>query len=450
MRPTTLRHWLCLLLMLPLLAAAQTVTVLYKRESDQSLVRTETAVQSALLSVERELIDRGWEVIQPDAKTYTVLDKAPGTVVTFSPDAGLTLLMDAVKAVRPNQGTDNSFAEVRLRARLFHGRRILASLTGNGQIGFRIGSEDKAFESAADRAVRQLIGQLMSRLEDATTEEPAPAPAPAPVTDSSPLPSGGKKWALLIGISDFSNVRRLNPKAGVPDLNATPDVVLIRKTLLEMGTPDSQIRVLIDKAATTGAIRSALQELNSKSAPDDQVLFYIASHGLPKQEGISGFGYPVTYDTRFSDKNSIIDFEEIQIALKNLPAQQILWLADTCHSGGATTGMPVVEISKRSVLLKSATTNLSTRSAVAGIGPKNMVVLSSAKEDQVALEDNGNGLFTLKLAQGIRKAGKGESIYRIFKEHVEVQVPARSQELEAGYRQQPVFAKSGKGEGLSF
>ena len=109
---------------------AQSVTVLYKRSSDQSMPRTDTAVQAALTAFERELIDRGVEVLQPDAKTYAILDKAPDTIVTFSADAGLSLLVDAIKTSRPNPGTDNAFAEVRLRARLFHGRNVLSSVAG--------------------------------------------------------------------------------------------------------------------------------------------------------------------------------------------------------------------------------------------------------------------------------------------------------------------------------
>jgi uncharacterized caspase-like protein len=252
-------------------------------------------------------------------------------------------------------------------------------------------------------------------------------------------------------VSNFSNVRKLNPKAGVDDLKGvTGDVALIKKTLQQLKVPDSQLKVLADSAASSTALRSALLELASKSSVDDLVVFYLASHGMPKQEGISGFGYPVTYDTRFSDKNSIIDFEELQSLLKALPAKRVLWIADTCHSGGATLGLPVVEISSRGVRLGKAVTGLSTRAATTGADEKDLAVLSSAREDQVALEDGENGLFTLMLARGLLNTKGEQSIYQVYKTQLEAQVPERSRQLDPGYSQQPSFARSGKGDAIRF
>ena len=439
--------------------AGQSVTVLYKRESAQSAERGDTAVQAALIAFERELIDASVEVIGPDAKTYAVLDQSAGAMVTFSADAGISLLLDVVKTIRPNAGTDNAFAEVRMRARLFHGRRVLAALAGNGQVGFRTGSQDKAFEVAADRAVKQLVGKVLEKLESAPViEAAAQLDASVGSTDTSKfaasvarLQKPAQKWALLVGVSDFSNVRKQNPGVGVDDLPGVKgDVALVKKTVADLGIPSSQVKVLLNQEATTASLRAALKDLVAKTGPDDLVVLYIASHGMPKQEGISGFGYPVTFDTRLTDKASVIDFEEIQSQLKAMPARKVMWIADTCHSGGASIGMPVVEISTRGIRLGKAVKGLSTRAATRDVGDKDLVVLSSAREDQVALEDGQNGLFTLKLSEALRKTGGTETIYKIYKEHLEAQVPARSRELDPGYSQQPSFAASGAGGGITF
>ena len=443
-----------LLLVFPGWVAAQSVSVLYKKDSALSADRNDSAVQAALLAFEQGLIERGFELIQPDPKTYEVLDKsAQGAIVTFAADAGLSLLVDAIKTTRPNEGTDNAFAEVRLRARLFHGRRILAALSGSGQVGYRLGSEEKAYEVAASRAVRQLVGLVAAKLESGpkvVVEPPMPPVAEPPAGEEGPLVPAQRRWALLVGVSDFANVRKLTPNVGVPDLKGVKgDVALVKKTLLQAGFPEGQIKVLADKGATTAALRSGLQELAAKASPDDLVVFYLASHGMPKQEGISGFGYPVTYDTRLFDKASIIDFEEIQGALNSLPARQVLWVADTCHSGGAAIGLPVVEISSRAVRLLPVT-GLSVRAATAGVKDKHLAVLSSAREDQVALEDGENGLFTLKLAEAIKKAQGRETVYGLYKKYLEAQVPERSRQLDPGYSQQPAFARSGKGDAIAF
>lgn len=436
--------------------AGPTLSVLYKRDSAQSVERTDTAVQSALVAFEQELIDRGVEVIAPDAKTYEVLDRAPGSIVTFAPDAGLSLLVDAVKTTRPSPGTDRSFAEVRMRARLFHGRRVLASVAGSGQIEFRAGSEDKAFEAAAKRAVGQVIGGVMTKLDqnpdiagpaklDADSFQPPPTAQPA-----APLPKPQKIHALLIGVSDFSMVRKINPRAGVDDLKGViGDVQLVRRTLQDIGVADKQIKVLVNKDATVQGLRQALSALTAAAGADDLVVFFIASHGMPKNEGVTGFGYPVLYDTKLNDKAGLIDFEEIRNSLVNLPAKRVVWVADTCHSGGAALGLPVVEISTRAIRVRPVN-GLSTRAAAMEVKEKDLAVLSSAREDQVALEDGENGLFTLMLSRGLKATGGKTSLYSMYKDHLENQVPARSRELDPGYSQQPSFARAGRGDAISF
>ena len=113
-------------------------------------------------------------------------------------------------------------------------------------------------------------------------------------------------------------------------------------------------------------------------------------------------------------------------------------------------GLPVVEISSRGVRLGKAVSGLSTRAATMGTDEKDLAVLSSAREEQVALEDGENGLFTLMLAEGLLKTKGEESIYRVYKSHLEAQVPERSRQLDPGYSQQPTFARSGRGDSIRF
>lgn len=93
-----------------------------------------------------------------------------------------------------------------------------------------------------------------------------------------------------------------------------------------------------------------------------------------------------------------------------MPARRVIWVADTCHSGGAIF----------------------------------------AREEQVALEDGKNGLFTLMLARGLKTTGGKTTMYSLYKDYLESQVPARSRELDPGYSQQPSFARAGRGDAISF
>ena len=334
-------------------ADSSPVSILYKRESAESSQRLDTAVQSALQTLEEKLIDGGFAVIQPDPKLYAELDRATGVIINFAPDAGLSLTLDLIKSKRPESNSDRTWAEVRIKVRVFNGRRVLASLSQYDQISYRGSAEDKAFEACAQRAAATLSEKLGVKLASAPPPEPVSPIVNEPPPQSiitPPMQQPARRWAILFGVSDFSQVRKLSPGMQVDNLNGvTGDMSVMKKLAGTYGIAPENTFYLYNKDATTAALRGALESIAQKSGPEDQVFIYLSSHGMPKEEGVTGMGYPVTYDTRINVKQTMIDFEEIQQRLRSMPARRVLWVADTCHSGGAAEGMKIVEFSSRNI-----------------------------------------------------------------------------------------------------
>lgn len=434
-------------------AEAPSVSILYKRESTESSQRLDTAVQSALQTLEEKLIDSGLTVIQPPPEMYAELDRATGVIINFSSDSGLAMTVDLIRSKRPESNSDRTWAEVRLKVRVFSGRRVLASFSQNDQISFRGTAEEKAFEAAARRAAANLTEKLAEKLLN--TPVPAlPSPqisvtSPQPDTSTPAMPQPTRRWAILFGVSDFSQVSKLsNLEVGnLPGVAG--DMQAMKKIITNYGVLPENTFYLFNKEATTAGFRKALDHIAQKSAPGDQVLIYISSHGMPKEEGISGMGYPVTYDTRINVRSTMIDFEEIQERLRNLPASRVLWIADTCHAGGAAEGMKIVEFSSRNIGVKKANNALSPELAAA-IANKDMAVLTASRADQTAIDDqsSGHGLFTYFFIQALQKDGK-RSIYRLYKDDLEDAVAATAKNRYQ-HKQQPGFARSGQGDQISF
>ncbi len=86
-------------LVLPWLAAgvaaapSETIKVLYRKDSLTAPDRTDPVVESATRALEDELLKNGFRVLQPSAEAYRHLDSGPGAMVTFTADAGFSMLL---------------------------------------------------------------------------------------------------------------------------------------------------------------------------------------------------------------------------------------------------------------------------------------------------------------------------------------------------------------------
>ena len=100
-------------------------------------------------------------------------------------------------------------------------------------------------------------------------------------------------WALVIGINDYQNVRKLH--------YAVEDAMAIKNMLInEYGFPRKNVRYLIDESATQSNINKELSNIVKSAGENDRVVFFFAGHGdtesMGIEEGDIGFLIPVDGD----------------------------------------------------------------------------------------------------------------------------------------------------------
>lgn len=455
-------------------AEAASLSLIYKRNSEASAPRSHTAALAALQELENELSGTELELVQPTQELYEQLGDKPGLIVTFARDAGYAALIDSTLKTRPYDGTDLEFATATVTARVTYGNRIVANLSQYAQMPVKKGAaQTRALELAAAKAAKALAGQIAERVAryqqrpstadnsatasvlSPTLAQPAesePANTSSPLALSTPV---GRRWALLVGVSDFQKVRQLNAME-ISDLPAVRnDIVAFRKTLLDLGYSAEHMTVLLDADATTSAVRTALERLASQTRPEDQVLVVLGSHGVPRDGGWSDFGMPVLYDTQLRTPDAF-DFERFKTALKKLPAQRVIWANDTCHSGASLAKEATIMVSSRG-LVRQEQSGFDEQMAAEKTG-KHLAVFASSRESQLSYNTRSNqfGIFSSLFNAALQSTQGNMATLQFYKTQLEAQVPQATREhhCTAGQNckavQQPGFAFSGAGDQLRF
>ncbi|MCI5196217.1 MAG: hypothetical protein D3919_08300 [Candidatus Electrothrix sp. AW5] len=147
-------------------------------------------------------------------------------------------------------------------------------------------------------------------------EPPIPQPASSPV--SSPSDDGTKreKYAVVIGINNYSKIPSLENLT-----HAVNDASAIATRLENMGF---EVVRLLDEKATKENINAQFKRYKHVNRNSQLVIFY-SGHGV--SDASKQKGYIVSSD---GERNS---FEELRDNTFNLPPKHILYILDSCHSG---------------------------------------------------------------------------------------------------------------------
>lgn len=213
----------------------------------------------------------------------------------------------------------------------------------------------------------------------------AQPPASRPDAPSTSLASGAyaNSWALVIGINAYQKV--------TPRLNyAVPDARAVAAVLPALGFPSQNVRLLLDAEATKAKIEDVLYRDFAAMGPQDRLLVFFAGHGqtAPTKTGEEGYLLPVNAD---SDALPItaIAMDELRRIANRLKAKHVLFVMDACFSGFALT---------RDVLPQSTTDEY----LVAALREPAVQVLTAGRKGEQAIEEEGHGLFTRRLLDGLR------------------------------------------------
>ncbi|MEM1393499.1 MAG: caspase family protein [Cyanobacteria bacterium P01_H01_bin.150] len=243
----------------------------------------------------------------------------------------------------------------------------------------------------------------------------------------------GRKLALLIGINDYSG--EISPLAGCVN-----DVMLQKQLLIHRFRFNPQdILTVTDTQATRQGILTAFEEhLIKQAKPGDTVVFHFSGHGGqvldPDKDSPDGYNstlIPVDFQSNSSGgKVEDIMGHTLFLLMYALKTDNVTFVLDSCHSGGAKRGNFVVrsrssskklqispkEIEYQSQWLKRL--NLSPQEFIRlrreNIAPG--VVIASAKREQLALDasfdDFSAGAFTYLFTQHIWQQVQNESVKR--------------------------------------
>ena len=148
------------------------------------------------------------------------------------------------------------------------------------------------------------------------------------------------RWALLIGISDYTN---FGDEIGGDLPGAVNDVKAWRDVLVaKQGFTEDRIKMLLDGEATRAGIEAAMTDwLRSQVRPGDQLLIVFAGHGSQmwdtngdEDDGLDETICPADV-TRGSTDKDIAD-DEIASWLNAIPTDDITIFWDKCHAESST------------------------------------------------------------------------------------------------------------------
>ncbi|MDJ0696994.1 caspase family protein [Mastigocoleus sp. MO_188.B34] len=195
-------------------------------------------------------------------------------------------------------------------------------------------------------------------------------------------------YALLIGISDYLHINRLN--------KTMIDASDLYHTLAQNGYQNANMHLLIDKQATKIAISSELNWLANSTRVDDTVIIFFSGHGIQQTAKSQTGEYLCPVEANLKDlENSCISSKEFITILRSIPAHHIVVFLDTCHNS-LVNETQEVKLDIKGGLSEAVLTALAEE--------KGRIIIASCKEEEFSWElpDMRNGLFTHYLLEGLR------------------------------------------------
>ncbi len=258
----------------------------------------------------------------------------------------------------------------------------------------------------------------------------------------------GDVWAVLIGISDYAEVKDLQ--------YASADATAMARWLLDSGVEPEHIRLLLDREglqdelgglaarrATLVNVREALGWLRRMAKPDDLVLIQFSGHGFqgPDDDGDERDGvdeFFVLWDTLNAAKeDTALRDDEFGAALDRVESQHVVVFFDGCYSGGLSRSLP-----------STARPTTDKQDLFSDFSVEGRLVFSASAESQEAFESDElkHGIFTYYLLDGLRGSADANNDGRVtaweLYEYVAGAVPGRAR-LEHNAQQDPQLLGEG-------
>lgn len=162
-------------------------------------------------------------------------------------------------------------------------------------------------------------------------------------------PAQARNLALLVGIGDYRD-------PGIADLEGPPhDVTALKQVLVQRwGFRPGDIRTLVDRQASRGAILAGLDAVYADSRPGDFVLLYYSGHGTSPEDPLAqglplphGSGALTAWDSARSGPPDqvaatlLLGRSDLKPRLQRLDqgGRRVVVALDACYSANATRGL---------------------------------------------------------------------------------------------------------------
>ena len=201
-----------------------------------------------------------------------------------------------------------------------------------------------------------------------------------------------QRWALLIGIDDYTHAKDL--KYCVADQQALKD------SLVRSGFDERQVTLLRDKASDAkylpfkSNIEKQITLLCDLAERGDFVVISFSGHGV--HSGKTSYLCPA--DAKLDDQDSLISLDWIYERLQKSKADLKVVIVDACRNVppelGSTRSLTGAELKDGSRAFVQATERL----------PDGLILLNSCSEGEFSQEDEqfGHGVFTHFLLEGLQ------------------------------------------------
>jgi hypothetical protein len=204
------------------------------------------------------------------------------------------------------------------------------------------------------------------------------------------LPQIERKFVVLFGIDQYAD------KTIPPLENAVFDAETLRKLFADKLGYEARVV----KNATKADIVRTLNQLAAEMKPHDSVIIYYAGHGYRNDKTIGGYWIPS--DASVSDPATWISNTDVSGMLREISANQIVMIADSCYSGN------FAEQKFRAQASLGADQLLARRT---------VVMMSSGGDEPVADEGRGgHSIFAWDLMQALRNVDNWRPGTNIFEE----------------------------------
>ncbi len=211
------------------------------------------------------------------------------------------------------------------------------------------------------------------------------------------LASGqGKIIGVVIGISEYANLK-VSENLSFADRDAAYFYDFL--TSPRGGARPIDVALLLNDKAKLADITLAIDAAFARAKPQDQVVLYVAAHGVPVSTNENSGAYIMAYDSNQEEPSSMYAMEGLQeVTDDRLRPHQIQVFADTCHAafiGGTDTR-------RENLFLADFLSKRRATTKVLG--------LLASGETQPSYEcsnlDQGHGAFTYFLVHGLNSDGE--------------------------------------------